>query len=353
MKKSRTNILIALISLVITLLAGEAVLRATGYCKTYSERRDGTYNDFSDYDHHNIWWRQYPNNDFKIETPEFTVVHHINSLGFSGGEFHQRTDSNEIRILTLGDSFTYGDGGTGDSSYPSVLQGLLNARFPGKKITVFNGGTCGSDPVFGFMAYTRLLQDTVNPDIIIQAFHDQDLREDFVIRKGFERYDNDSSMTFKGIKFRWKNLYHYSHLARLFFRNFLGYNEYYINNAIVRKSMPEDVKTMKEVDALWNDTLKPGQQFFYLLHPDPIEIEKDKYETIFQTVLDSMAPGMGKLGVIDFRYWLVHQYHIKNDSIMSIYWPKDRHHNSKGYSLMALCVADKLTPILNERFKDK
>ena len=351
MNKLKGTFLSVLFGLAVAVVIGEVGLRISGYCKTYSERRDGSYTKPNTYDHKNIWWRVRPNSEFTISTPEFTIKRHINRLGFGDHEFEKRTDSNEVRILNLGDSFTFGDGAPADSSYPALLQGILTVRFPGRKITVLNGGTCGSDPVFGFVAYTRLLRDLVDPDIIIQAFHGQDITEDLVIRQGFERYVTDSTMDFKGIDFQYEPLYHHSHLARLYFRNYLGYNEFFINEKVRQKSVRIGIHTMQKLDQYWNDTLNPNQKFFYFLHPDVIEITQSKYSDIFQTVLDRITPTLGRIQVIDFGEWLVKNYHISKDSIYDLYWKKDGHPTPKGYSLMATSIADRLDPVLKERFK--
>jgi hypothetical protein len=347
----RKKIFAVLFGIIIALLIGEIGLRISGYCKTYSERRDGRYINFSGCNPKNICWNVTGTKEFTITTPEFSSVRSINSLGFADKEFEKRTDSSEIRILTLGDSFTFGDGAPEDSSYPAILQTILHARFPDRKITVFNAGTCGSDPVFGYMAYTHLLKDVVAPDIIIQAFHAQDVTEDFIVRGGFERYTTDSTMKFDGVKFHWGLLYRFSHLSRLYFKNYCGYNEFFINNRVRDEAVPKNIQLMREVEQKWNKELKTGQRFFFMLHPDPIEIENNKYTANFQKVLAAIERDRGRLGVIDFRKWLVDDYHISRPDIYDIYWKKDGHHNPRGYSLMALSVADGLMPVLKERFK--
>lgn len=60
-------------------------------------------------------------------SPEFTETSHTNALGLSGREVVAKTAS-EVRILAIGDSFTYGHGVQNDEAYPAVLKALLRAR---------------------------------------------------------------------------------------------------------------------------------------------------------------------------------------------------------------------------------
>lgn len=72
----------------------------------------------------------------------------------------------EIRIICLGDSTTYGDGVSYESAYPYLLEKLLKEKYPHKNINVLNAGLPGMR--------TRILKRffqfhlvKYNPDIVI------------------------------------------------------------------------------------------------------------------------------------------------------------------------------------------
>jgi len=74
---------------------------------------------------------------------EFDV--RISSQGLRERELGPK-ESGEFRILVIGDSFTMGWGVSYEETYPHVLEELLNAAHPDKRITVINGGVSGYGP---------------------------------------------------------------------------------------------------------------------------------------------------------------------------------------------------------------
>mgnify|MGYP001557701903 CR=1 FL=1 len=126
----------------------EIVLRLTSFETTYTEKTQGVFIDpvklIS-----NEWYKVgRPGDSIEMVTQEFVFRRKFNAEGFSDKEWKKQKDSNEVRIITLGDSFTEGDGTVYDSCYPKVLEELLQKEFPEAKINVMNAGHCGSDPWF-------------------------------------------------------------------------------------------------------------------------------------------------------------------------------------------------------------
>jgi lysophospholipase L1-like esterase len=119
--------------------------------------------------------------EFK-NNPKWTVS--FNSAGFRDDEFPATKSPDTIRIIALGDSWTFGHNVDIDQSYPRRLNALLRADFPHKKIEVLN---------LGMLAYTshqglKLLQRkalALQPDIVligysmndasIPGWHDKDV----------------------------------------------------------------------------------------------------------------------------------------------------------------------------------
>jgi len=75
--------------------------------------------------------------------PEFSYTAATNSLGFRDREFAGRNTA-KIRILTLGDSFTYGWGVEASQSWPKVLETILRDR--GDDVEIANLGWPGASP---------------------------------------------------------------------------------------------------------------------------------------------------------------------------------------------------------------
>src|SRR5262245_38510160 len=84
-----------------------------------------------------------PNVVRHFETPEFSFTVKTNSLGFRDREFSLEKNS-RIRILALGDSFTYGWGVEIDRSWPKVLERRLSDA--GISVEVANLGKPAGSP---------------------------------------------------------------------------------------------------------------------------------------------------------------------------------------------------------------
>jgi lysophospholipase L1-like esterase len=98
---------------------------------------------------------------------EWTLVH--NARGFRNVEpIRSEKLPDELRILCIGDSITYGFNVDQADSYPERLQAALRARYPGRPITVINAATPGWSWVQGL----RLLEREgvgLRPDVVIMA----------------------------------------------------------------------------------------------------------------------------------------------------------------------------------------
>jgi len=75
-------------------------------------------------------------------------------------------DKDTIRILCIGDSFTFGGGAEKGYSYPEQLEKLLNSGEINNKFTVFNAGVCGATSSLLLKGLERNL-NRYRPDILI------------------------------------------------------------------------------------------------------------------------------------------------------------------------------------------
>jgi lysophospholipase L1-like esterase len=92
----------------------------------------------------------------------------ISSLGFRDREYGPKRDD-EVRILSLGDSFAFGMGVELEATYGRVLERRLQARFPSVRITVINTGTTGWSQPQMILAVADL-RERLAPDLALATF---------------------------------------------------------------------------------------------------------------------------------------------------------------------------------------
>jgi lysophospholipase L1-like esterase len=93
----------------------------------------------------------------------------INSLGFRGAEVAVEKPGGILRIIGLGDSFTFGTGVRNEDTFLSVLQNILNTNEAGKDVEVLNLGA----PAYNTTDEVNLLSHiglNYEPDIVVICF---------------------------------------------------------------------------------------------------------------------------------------------------------------------------------------
>ena len=117
-----------------------------------------------------LGWVQVPNSrSFSIDVPVS-----INSAGLRDDEIPFEKPDGEIRILALGDSFTFALGVRHEDIWPQQLERLLNERQAPRRFQVINAGVAGYNTS---QELTYLLSEGYrwNPDLIIVGFYWNDL----------------------------------------------------------------------------------------------------------------------------------------------------------------------------------
>jgi len=100
----------------------EVVLRLNGYGNLEIYEPDSK-----------LYWRLKPNQDCYTKVGHQPV--HINSLGTRGPEFKAQKPAKTLRILSLGDSRTFGWGLPDEDTYSRQLEGLLREQLAGEHRT--------------------------------------------------------------------------------------------------------------------------------------------------------------------------------------------------------------------------
>jgi len=105
---------------------------------------------------------------------EFRVPIAINSRGLRDREITPAKPPGTVRILVVGDSFTYGSGVASEETYPKRLERLL-AEHAGPRVEVINAGVPGYGTVHE-AAFLRAQGWGYEPDVLVlQMFPDNDL----------------------------------------------------------------------------------------------------------------------------------------------------------------------------------
>lgn len=128
LKNVLKNLALSLATFLICVALLELVLRCLGYGNLEIYEPDSK-----------LYWKLKPNQNCFTKIDHKPV--HITSHGTRGAEFNLQKPANTIRILSLGDSKTFGWGLTEAESYSGLLQTLLEERIgKSKNIEVINAG---------------------------------------------------------------------------------------------------------------------------------------------------------------------------------------------------------------------
>lgn len=326
----------------------EGYFRLSGKHTSYLEHREGVFVNPAERVEKGWYMTWHPNETIALSSGnEYRYLRQTNSEGLSDKEWSTVKDSNEVRIITLGDSFTEGDGAALDSSYPSQLKGMLQKQFPDVKINVMNAGRCGSDPWFEYVKLRdRLLK--YKPDIVVYTNGSNDLLFDHLIYGGMERFAPDSTVKNKYVTHKWLWLYEISHLFRAL-ADVAGYDPtlFGIGDRMQNeKSCITDALQLAEM----YDRLAKENHFtcIELIRPDKGEMEEGKYLFNIQQLLTGYKPtaNFSRLDLLRFYHT---QLAINKDNLNSYFWHTDAHHNAKGYNAMAKAVYSVTEPVVKAK----
>ena len=155
-KKLFQNLALSFSSIVLCLLALEGILRLCGFGKLEIYEPDRA-----------LYWKLKPNQDCFTKIGRKPV--HINSHGTRGPEFGAQKPTNTVRVLSLGDSRTFGWGLTEAETYSDLLRQQLQERVgPSKKVEMINAGVnAWSYPQL--LVYFRDVALKYQPDFVIVA----------------------------------------------------------------------------------------------------------------------------------------------------------------------------------------
>jgi len=168
-KELKKNILLLMSIILIMLLLFEGFFRLFNPQLTYEQAIISSPSVFAKSDY--LPWQLKPfASDVHIsQFDEFRVNVTINSLGMR--DYERNIPKKGVkRILTLGDSFTYGYGVELNESYPKILEQELNKNQDGQKYIVLNAGYASGYSPDTYYLYLKKEGLKLQPDIIMVGF---------------------------------------------------------------------------------------------------------------------------------------------------------------------------------------
>jgi lysophospholipase L1-like esterase len=266
-----------------------------------------------------------PNTKLDYKTAEFDYMHLYNDYGLRDHEFNVKKDTNEYRILALGDSFVEGVGTTADSSWVKRLEGMLNSKPGPVHYNVMNAGVHGSDLFFSYELLQRCLLK-FKPDLVILDLNSTDNGE-IVVRGDFERFDSAGNYHNKKGPW-WQFAFGSSYMVRLLFLNLLHYNWSLQSPWQYRE---DQVKGIEKISLKTKDyyRLSKEQNFKFLLVLQPLQNElSDESNFLGRLKTDTAIDKIDLTGGINDTV-------VAHPPLSQWYWPKDGHFTSLGYGLEA------------------
>ena len=328
----------------------EIFLRLSETGITYSEQREGVFVNPAERTQRAWYITWQPNETINLGTgKEYSFERHANSLGLSDKEWTTHKDSSEIRIITLGDSFTEGDGAAADSCYPRLLEYLLQKRFPQFKINVMNAGRCGSDPWFEYKKLHDLLLP-YHPDMVIFTNGSNDLLFDHLIYGGMERFAADSTVKSKIPQHAWLGLYEVSYVFRLL-TTYFGYDETLFSNNAREENKTQAISDSKLLSKQYSRLATENNfRCIQLLRPDKRELQDGVYDFNLKELL-SGSDTLKNYSTFALLPFYRDSMHITEENAKDYFWLIDGHHNAKGYAAMAQGVYSFISPELERIIK--
>jgi lysophospholipase L1-like esterase len=316
------------LSILLFFLFMEVLLRLWGEYKTPNEKASNEY--YYRYRKQLPTWvhRWKPNKTTDYRQVEFRYQNKYNEFGLREYYLDSFTrDTNTIKILCLGDSFTEGDGAPYDSSWVRVTERVANES--GRKYKLYNAGVCGSDVFFNHQwLNTDVMR--IKPKLVIECINTSDLC-DVVWMGGKDRFNPDSTTSGK-VGPRWEIVYRFSHVFRAFVHKVLKYDTNLMKDVDLNNSIP----IIREELVLTQQQLaRQGVEYKVVLHVCP-------HEVLFPKSVNT--PFFENLSMLPFVMDVSNEMEltINKNNLNQYYWPINGHYNWRGYQVLGDVIYSKV-----------
>lgn len=337
-KKTIENISVVIISILITILLTEFLLRKTNtFLSALEAKYSGKYispfqSQFSGW--YDLWQ---PKSTHELKNTEFCFRRNTNSIGLSDEEHPLVKQKGEFRTLALGDSYTEGDGADADSTWLKFLERNIRNAYGISNLTFINAGACGSDPY----EELKLLSDKLlpfKPDLVIVTINTGDVT-DILCRGGMERFQSDSTLKFRDPP-AWEALYAQSYLFRLIIHKLFNYNYLFIPNSDYKNEYQKALSLLiQSLKNFKDEGLENHFRLLVIFHPFKWELDKGSYGD-FGSIMDTCRSL--NIDCFDLLQYFRNSESFGSHNSQQLYWKIDGHHNATGYDAFARGVGWKL-----------
>jgi hypothetical protein len=121
-----------------------------------------------------------PDHTYQYATDEFDVSITTNRYGFRGPTPERRKRPGTVRVLFLGDSFTFGYPVRDEETFAARIEQGLRAQ--GRPVEIINGGVSGYSPVLEYLTLRDELL-AFGPDLVVLWYDLGDLQDDYTHEK--------------------------------------------------------------------------------------------------------------------------------------------------------------------------
>ncbi len=273
-------------------------------------------------------------------TGRFTPA--INELGFRQSPVGSDASAPDVlRILCLGDSFTFGDGiERGEDRFTDLIEARLNAdasqHAAGRKFHVYNAGVSGSRPT-NWVQYMSRILPTYRPDAVFAVFFLRDGTELCTSLRCF-------TTTIEDLKARYarKFGYRFSCLARIFYARLImrdfseDYRKKVVNSYLgSNRQRATWVKQQVALRDIRDRCRALGVELQLIVFPLLFDLDRYPYESVEQEI----ARFAREADIPCFS--LLEGFRGHNARSLWVA-PHDQHPNEKGHRI----AADTLYPYL-------
>ena len=304
-----------------------------------------------------------PNGQAKVEGPEFSFEYKINEYGMRDASFHPiPKPSNVMRILLLGDSFTFGDANDYDKTWPVIFENILLEK--GYRVDIVKAGVSGYDTKKEAL-YLERLCPIYNPDIVVLTFLPNDLFtnkpiiDKQLINASQKTKQNDPAVISRDEE---KHELHMVRLAKRFLlaNDFLYTKLYLITPRSVYFTIPMNEKLRHQIELTKDLLLRVANyckhreiQFMVLSLPQQVQVimkaHDYKYNNINVDFMDELFLGFAR----ENEFLWVPTLSVLSEKYQSdktnLYFRLDGHLNNVGNHLVGKYLAKKFIELFESR----
>ena len=155
-------------------IVGEIVVRSIPKVKDYTMSEGRVKYRFNPYlPDGRLGYKLRPNWETVHANIDFQVTVRTNNLGLRGEDISEKKPADVLRVLVLGDSFTFGYGVENDEAFPARLEALLYNRI-NRRVEVLNSGVPGWSTA-QYWIFLRERGFVLEPDLVLVAIMENDI----------------------------------------------------------------------------------------------------------------------------------------------------------------------------------